>query len=65
LLKAEVAEWDVRSIKYQMKAAKFPAYRDLSGFDFGQSTVDEALIRSLHRCEFPDDTQVVLCCSIC
>lgn len=46
LLKAEVAERDVRSIKYQMKAAKFPAYRDLAGFDFRQSGVDEALIRS-------------------
>ncbi len=27
LLKAEVAERDVRSINYQMKVAKFPAYR--------------------------------------
>ena len=60
LLKAEVAERDVRSIKYQMKAAKFPAYRDLSGFEFDQSTVDEALIRSLHRCEFLDDAQNVV-----
>lgn len=60
LLKAEVAERDVRSIKYQMKAAKFPAYRDLAGFDFGQSTVDEVLIRSLHRCEFLDDAQNVV-----
>ena len=34
LLKAEVAERDVRSINYQMKAAKFPAYRDLAGFTF-------------------------------
>lgn len=60
LLKAEVAERDVRSIKYQMKAAKFPAYRDLAGFDFGQSTVDEVLLRSLHRCEFLDDAQNVV-----
>lgn len=60
LLKAEVAERDVRSIKYQMKAAKFPTYRDLSDFDFSQSSVDEALIRSLHRCEFLDDTHNVV-----
>ncbi len=60
LLKAEVAERDVRSINYQMKVAKFPAYRDLSGFDFGQSTVDEALIRSLHLCEFMEDAQNVV-----
>lgn len=55
LLKAEVAERDIRSINDQMKVAKFPAYRDLSGFDFIQGSVDEALIKSLHRCEFMDD----------
>ena len=60
LLKAEVAEREVRSINYQMKAARFPAYRDLAGFDFNQSSVDEALIRSLHRCEFLDDAQNVV-----
>ena len=57
LLKAEVAERDVRSIQYQMKAARFPAYRDLASFNFTQSTVDETLIRSLHRCQFIEDTQ--------
>jgi DNA replication protein DnaC len=57
LLKAEVAERDVRSIQYQMKAARFPAYRDLASFDFTQSTVDETLIRTLHRCQFIEDTQ--------
>jgi len=57
LLKAEVAERDVRSIQYQMKAARFPAYRDLASFDFAQSTVDETLIRTLHRCQFVEDTQ--------
>ena len=41
LLKAEVAEREVRSIHYQLKAARFPHYRDLSNFDFGQSAVDE------------------------
>ena len=44
LLKAEVAEREVRSINYQMKVAKFPAYRDLTGFDFTQSQVNEALV---------------------
>ncbi len=36
LLKAEVAEREVRSVSYQVKVAKFPTYRDLSGFDFSQ-----------------------------
>lgn len=60
LLKAEVAERDVRSINYQMRVAKFQAYRDLAGFDFEQSSVDEALVRSLHRCEFLEDAQNIV-----
>ena len=60
LLKAESSEREVRSINYQMKAAKFPAYRDLTGFDFSQSMVDEALVRSLHRCQFLEDSQNVV-----
>jgi DNA replication protein DnaC len=55
LLKAEMAEREVRSIQYQIKLARFPAYRDLSGFDFSQSSVNEALIRQLHRCDFIGD----------
>ncbi|MCP4088966.1 MAG: ATP-binding protein [Gammaproteobacteria bacterium] len=60
LLKAEVAEREVRSIQYQMKVARFPAYRDLSGFDFNQSEVNEALILALHRCEFLEEAQNVV-----
>jgi len=52
LLKAETAEREVRSLAYQMKVAKFPAYRDLNGFDFGCSEVDESLVRQLHRGDF-------------
>lgn len=33
-LKAETAEREVRSVAYQLKVARFPAYRDLAGFDF-------------------------------
>jgi DNA replication protein DnaC len=60
LLKAEASERELRSINYQMKAAKFPAYRDLTGFDFSQSPVDEALVKSLHRCQFLEDAQNVV-----
>ena len=60
LVKAEMAEREVRSISYQMKAAKFPAYRDLASFDFSQSTANEALIRQLHRCEFLDQAHNVV-----
>jgi DNA replication protein DnaC len=60
LLKAEASERELRSINYQMKAAKFPAYRDLTGFDFSQSPVDEALVKSLHRCQFLEDAQNIV-----
>ncbi len=60
LLKAEVADREVRSIAYQMKSARFPAYRDLYGFNFGESSVDEYLFRGLHRCEFIQDSQNVV-----
>ncbi|MDD9739798.1 IS21-like element helper ATPase IstB [Marinovum sp. SP66] len=60
LLKAEMAEREVRSIAYHMKIARFPAYKDLSGFDFAASEVNEALIRQLHRCEFLDAAQNVV-----
>ena len=60
LLKAETAEREVRSVNYQMKTARFPAYRDLLGFAFSDSVVNEALIRSLHRCEFLDDAHNVV-----
>ena len=60
LIKAEVAEREVRSINYQMKIAKFPAHRDLSGFDFKQSTISEGQVKALHRCEFLDDTENIV-----
>lgn len=60
LIKAEMAEREVRSIGYQMKAARFPAYRDLASFDFSQSEANEALIRQLHRCEFLDQAHNVV-----
>jgi len=52
LLAAETAEREVRSIAYQMTAARFPAHRDLAGFDFAQAKVDEALVRRLHGGDF-------------
>jgi len=60
LLKAEVAEREVRSIAYHMKAARFPAYKDLAGFDFAASEVNEATVRQLHRGEFLEDAHNVV-----
>ena len=60
LLKAETAEREVRSIAYQIKSARFPVYKDLTGFDFASSEINEALVRQLHRCEFIDGAQNVV-----
>jgi DNA replication protein DnaC len=60
LLKAEVSEREVRSIAYQMRLARFPAFRDLAGFDFSQSHANEALVRQLYRCEFIEKAHNVI-----
>jgi DNA replication protein DnaC len=52
LLKAEIAEREVRSTAYQIKAARFPAYKDLAAFDFTSSEVNEAMVRQLSSGEF-------------
>lgn len=49
LLKAEVAEREVRSIAHHMKAARFPAYKDLAGFDFSASEINTAASSSTVR----------------
>ena len=60
LITAEAAEREVKSLAHQMKAARFPAHRDLAGFDFTQSRVDETLIRRLHAGEFMTMAQNVV-----
>ena len=60
LLDAEVAEREVRSIAYQNHAARFPAHKDLAGYDFASSTVDEKLVRQLHTTEFTAQVQNVV-----
>lgn len=60
LLKAEMAEREVRPIAYQIKAAKLPAYKDLTGFDFASAEVDEAMVRQLHQGDFIDGADNVV-----
>ena len=60
LLDAEGAERHVRSIAYQMTAARFPAHRDLAGFRFDEAAVDEALVRKLHSTEFTETASNVV-----
>ena len=60
LLQAEHTDRVMRSIGYQMHAARFPVHRDLASFDFEQSKVDQKLIRQLADLSFADETQNVV-----
>ena len=60
LLEAESTDRVIRSIRYQINAAKFPVHRNLAGFDFSQSKVDERLIDQLAGMAFTDAAQNVV-----
>ena len=47
LLSAEIAEKQARSIKYQLTIAKLPLAKDLDGFDFDGTPINEGLVRDL------------------
>lgn len=60
LLEAESAYRDVRSMAYQMRAARFPAHRDLTGFAFDEAQVDETLVRNLNKMKFTESAHNVV-----
>ena len=60
LLQAESTDRAMRSINYQMKSARFPIHRDLAGFDFTQSCVDQRLISELADLNFTEGAHNVV-----
>jgi len=54
LLQAEGTDRAMRSVRYQMTAAKFPVHRDLAGFDFALSPVDRKLVQQLADMSFTE-----------
>ena len=60
LLQAEHTDRAMRSVSHQMHTAKFPMHRDLAGFDFGASKVDQPLVKQLASLEFTDTAQNVV-----
>lgn len=61
LLEAELAERQVRSIRYRMGLAKFPVDKDLDRFDFTASPVNEMQVRHIHEGGFlSDHTNVIM-----
>lgn len=60
LLEAEHTDRHLRSIRYQLHSAKFPVHRDLAGFDFEQSKVDQGLIDELADLAFTEPAHNVV-----
>ena len=60
LLQAEHTQRAMASVRHQMKAAKFPLHRDLAGFDFEASKVDQRLVKQLATLAFTDTAQNVV-----
>ena len=60
LLKAEIAEKQARSIKYQLTTARLPLAKELAEFDFGGTPINEALVRSLAGGAFLDQQRNVV-----
>lgn len=52
LVEAERADRQARTLRYQMRAARFPIHRDLATFDFQESAVSEPRLRTLASAEF-------------
>lgn len=49
LLDAEQADRQARSLRYQLKAARFPIHRDMTGFDWSETPLDAARIQELAK----------------
>jgi DNA replication protein DnaC len=52
LIDAELADRQVRSLRYQLKAARFPVHRDLTGIDWGETPLPQAQIQQLASAAF-------------
>ena len=57
LLEAERTDRSLRSVRYQMHAARFPIHRDLAGFDFAQSRVDRRQIEQFATLAFTEKAE--------
>jgi DNA replication protein DnaC len=52
LIEAEQADRQVRSLRYQLKAARFPIHRDLSGLDWVETPLPQAQVEQLATAAF-------------
>lgn len=54
LLQAEQADRQARSLRYQLKAARFPIHRDLAGFAWAETPLEQGRIEQLATASFMD-----------
>jgi len=52
LIEAEQADRQARSLRYQLGAARFPVHRDLAGFDWAETPLQQAHIKQLASAAF-------------
>jgi DNA replication protein DnaC len=52
LLAAEQTERQIKSLRYQLKAARFPIHRDLLGIDWAETPLSQAVIEQLASAAF-------------
>jgi DNA replication protein DnaC len=52
LIEAELADRQVRSLRYQLKAARFPTHRDLTSIDWAETPLPQAQIQLLATAGF-------------
>jgi DNA replication protein DnaC len=60
LMQAETTDRAMRSVRYQMHAARFPIHRDLAGFDFDQSKVDRKQISTFATTAFTEKAENIV-----
>lgn len=60
LLHAETTDRAMRTVRHQMHAAKFPVHRDLAGFDFEASRVEQKLVQKLATLDFTETAQNIV-----
>lgn len=52
LIEAEQIDRQVRSLRYQLKAARFPIHRDLTGIDWSETPLAQAQVEQLATAAF-------------
>ena len=55
LVNAEITDRYARSLRYQLKVAKFPIHRDLVDFEWGETPLSKQQIEQLATAKFMDD----------